>query len=64
MTPLAAGTPIKTPSGRRGEIVVPSGNRDLPSHALVRLPSGDRQWILAEILIAISPRSVDQIDPY
>lgn len=50
MIQLAAGTPIKTPTGRLGTIVVSAGGEHMPTHCLVLFPSGDRQWLLAEIL--------------
>lgn len=47
---LAVGTPIKTPTGRKGTIVVAAGGQYMPHHALILFPSGNRQWVLAEIL--------------
>ena len=50
MNKLTPDTPIKTPTGRRGVVIVPAGSKHLPLHCLILFPSGDRQWLLAEIL--------------
>ena len=50
MTQLSPDTPIKTPTGRCGVVSTATGSDLLPNHCLILFPSGDRQWILAEIL--------------
>ncbi|MEX0272612.1 hypothetical protein AB3R30_26220 [Leptolyngbyaceae cyanobacterium UHCC 1019] len=55
MTQLPPDTKIETPTGRRGVVVISPGSAHLPLHCLVLFPSGDRQWLLAEILTAIAP---------
>jgi hypothetical protein len=53
MNQLTPDTKVETPTRRRGVVVVPAGNEHLPLYCLVLFPSGDRQWLLAEILTAI-----------
>ncbi len=53
MTQLTPETPVETPTRRRGVVITAPGSEHLPLHCLVLFPSGDRQWLLAEILTAI-----------
>ena len=50
MIQLTLDIKVETPTRRRGGIVVPPGSDYLPLYCLVLFPSGDRQWVLAEIL--------------
>lgn len=45
-----AGDWIVTRSRRKGEIQIPPGGSLLPNHTLIRFPSGDQTWILAELI--------------
>lgn len=50
MIELTPNTKVQTPTKRRGIVITAPGNEHLPLHCLVLFPSGDRQWVLAEIL--------------
>ena len=43
-------SPITTPTGRRGIVLVGDGNPSMPLHALIQFPDGSKVWMVASIL--------------